>query len=308
MAAALTPWQAQTSGEGGGPPGRPPASSAARSAAPSGAAPSIKATSQARGGSTASGPSTTAPTNRPSRSAAARNTPAASSCNTCQAASGGATRARSCAKAAAAVPPPASSCRQPPSNGIAAHHGAMSVGSRSADSTKACQVAAKGTTWIAAFLSSGWKEIGSACGATSTFTRAAGANCAVQCIGAKAVPRRWPSSIARRNAARPRGERASTSVPGSRPSASDGFSVSSGSGAWAISRGSVPVRVMLCHWSRNRPVSRRNGKSGQTSSTGARKGVGTRRARGASVPPSAKKRSGALPCAGTGQRVGGSVS
>ena len=65
-----------------------------------------------------------------------------------------------------------------------------------------------------------------------------------------------------------------------------------GSGRWPASRGDFAVRVMVCHWSRTRPVLSRSGQSPLGAWTGSRGAVAMKRARPSEwkKPPSAKKR------------------
>ena len=65
-----------------------------------------------------------------------------------------------------------------------------------------------------------------------------------------------------------------------------------GSGRWPASRGDFAVRVMVCHWSRTRPVLSRIGQSPLGAWTGSRAAVAMKRARPSEwkKPPSAKKR------------------
>ena len=53
-------------------------------------------------------------------------------------------------------------------------------------------------------------------------------------------------------------------------SASSGCTSTNGSGRWAASRGLMPVRVIVCHWSRMRPVLRRSGYAADVASRQAR--------------------------------------
>ena len=55
-----------------------------------------------------------------------------------------------------------------------------------------------------------------------------------------------------------------------RAAASCGCSSTVGSGRWPASRADFPVRVMVCHWSRTRPVLSRSGRSTVGACTGAR--------------------------------------
>ncbi len=84
---------------------------------------------------------------------------------------------------------------------------------------------------------------------------------------------------------------------------------SSGSGVWLISDGARPVRVMVCHWSRTRPVFSSNPPVAAHGGPGTR--VGTNRARPSGVgnPPWANSRPPSLDApAGSGQRNGCSAS
>ena len=115
----------------------------------------------------------------------------------------------------------------------------------------------------------------------------------VQCIGAKTVPGATRSvTSARSTARRPPAARATRSAGAMpRAAASAGWISANGSAMCWLRRGARPVRVIVCHWSRMRPVLRRE-RAGGDGLRARRSGASGRGGRGVKKPPSAKKRSG----------------
>ncbi len=114
------------------------------------------------------------------------------------------------------------------------------------------------------FFDAGWPDTGSTTGATSESTRAAEAYSPLQCIGTKTEPGCWRSVISARKMALPYWFSTSTNDASVMPSfaASAGWISQKGSARCCDRRGLCPVRVMVCHWSRMRPVLRVKGYSG----------------------------------------------
>ena len=171
---------------------------------------------------------------------------------------------------------------------------------------------ATGAIAAAVALASGWPENGSVNGATSSHTRAAVAVESLQWIGANREPRRWPASNTTLSTQAPWCVVTRANPSGLRPadSPSAGCTATKGSGQWAASRGLAPLRVIVCHWSRTRPVLRRNGYAASTLdlSTGGSGAMNCARRSGVKKPPAAKKRIAPFPAAGTGHCTGSSAS
>ena len=296
----------QMDGSGAAPSARRPASRARRSPGSS-VSWANSAISQSRGGRAWSGPVNTQACSRPPSSRAARNTPAAGSRSAIQP-SGPPSVATRASCATAALPVPASSCRHTwPSSGITVHQGAAPGSSLRRAMAKPCQSIAARRTRTGVCLNSGCPLTGSAAGLTALLTRPARQNSAVQCIGANTVPRRRPRSWRRRKVPRPQRLSTTARSPSCSAGRSSGWTDSSGSGLWRNRRGVFPVRVMVCHWSRSRPVISTSGQSGLVGLAGGRGGVGTMRARpvGVGKPPRPNRREVAMRLAGRGQRAGG---
>ena len=83
----------------------------------------------------------------------------------------------------------------------------------------------------------------------------------LQWIGAKIEPRCWPAVTATFRIALPCRVVTLAKPPSASflAFASAGWISTNGSGEWAHRRGLAPVRVIVCHWSRKRPVLSRNG-------------------------------------------------
>ena len=116
----------------------------------------------------------------------------------------------------------------------------------------------KGRTAAAVRLRPGWPETGSVCAATSGPTRPIRLSRLVQCMGTNTLPRRCPGATTARAIIVPASVSTSTRAPAAMPAAaaSSGWISQNGSGSCAISRALFAVRVMVCHWSRTRPVLR----------------------------------------------------
>ena len=107
--------------------------------------------------------------------------------------------------------------------------------------------------------------------ASSAFTGAACSPCrAPQCIGTKTVPGRKRATMRAGAARTPRRERTSTTSPAAMPSpdASPALISTNGSGQVRSSTGTLPVRVIVCHWSRTRPVVSTKGNAASGGSAG----------------------------------------
>src|SRR4029077_14329092 len=117
-------------------------------------------------------------------------------------------------------------------------------------------------------LASGWPENGSTCGDTRSPTRADDALVSLQWIGAKIEPRCWEAEVTTLSVQAPCRERTRAKPLLESPCAlaSSGWISRNGSGLCAPSFGLWPLRVMLCHWSRSRPVLSRSGYSALVSS------------------------------------------
>ena len=95
----------------------------------------------------------------------------------------------------------------------------------------------------------------------SASTRPALAYCSDQCIGTKIEPRFCCAVTTTRATIRPwplsTTARSFAATPATL--ASSGWISTNGSATWLIRRGALPVRVIVCHWSRTRPVLRTSG-------------------------------------------------
>ena len=138
-------------------------------------------------------------------------------------------------------------------------------------------------------LASGWPEYGSVCGCTSAPMRAAELFSADQWIGTNSVPRCCPS-VDQRRARRPRraASRRAPARPARAPCARHRRGGSPRTARRCARRGAgeSPVRVMVCHWSRTRPVLSTNGHAFETAAQQARLGD---RPRSAPCRPAVKK-------------------
>lgn len=176
---------------------------------------------------------------------------------------------------------------------------------------KPCQ--AMSARWIpaAAPFSSGWPETGSTFARTAASTRPAEAHCAVQRIGTKIAPRGVRSVTSARTVTRLSGAMTCTRSAGEIPaaSASAGWISAKGSAVRRLGPGVLAVRVIMCRWSRTRPVSSRREKAFDSQRSGARGATGDIRAR--LVPVwnflSAKSRARGPSCV-TGHCTGASAS
>ncbi len=141
------------------------------------------------------------------------------------------------------------------------HQVASSVSSARRDSTKPCQATSNGSTITGVCLNSGSPETGSTTGLTTAPTRASEANWPFQWIGTNTLPRAMPPLMRTRATTLPQREPTRASAPSRTPAsrASCGCRSTNGSGTWSASLGARPVRVMVCHWSRTRPVLRMSG-------------------------------------------------
>ena len=210
------------------------------------------------------GPRKTQASSRPSRSSAARCSPAAGSSSSTQAASGSATRARSRAKASAGASSPASSCRQTPS---AAGSSAVQAASAGAERAPGQDEAMPGHRHRPQphrrMLQLGLAAVrvdrridrgidprrrGEAVGPVHRHEDAARGRCRVvpQPQHRAAPGAVHPGQAAIREPRRIGRVDAGAPAPGYAPSAA----------------APPPVRVMVCHWSRSRPVSSRSGNAG----------------------------------------------
>ena len=140
------------------------------------------------------------------------------------------------------------------------------------ETAKPCQAIRAGAIATGVNFISGWPETGSHAPPTSAPMRAREANCPVQCIGANTSPGRWSSLMRTRQMVLPcvLSTHASMPSPSEWRTASAGWMARNGSGSPAISRGALPVRVIVCHWSRMRPVLSTSGKRSHTAAAGAR--------------------------------------
>ena len=167
-----------------------------------------------------------------------------------------------------------------------------------------CQRISRRRIWTGVCLSSGWPEIGSTAGLTAALMAPARETCAVQCMGANASPARKESVRWTRSTARPQSLVTSAMSPLPRPRAiaSRGCISIKGSGRCPARRTDFPVRVIVCHWSRTRPVFSLSGRSASGACMGGRGTVAIKRARRSpwKKPPSAKKR----PPGATPERAG----
>ena len=151
------------------------------------------------------------------------------------------------------------------------------------------------------------------CGETSSPTRAQEAVSALQWIGTNSEPGCWPSLTTTLSTQAPCGVETRAKPPSARPAtaASRGCTSTNGSGRCVASRALMPVRVIVCHWSRMRPVLSRNGNASEVASRNAGGSGATKRAlrSGVKKPPAAKKRLslGGSP-ARSGHWTGASVS
>ena len=110
-------------------------------------------------------------------------------------------------------------------------------------------------------LNSGSPETGSTTGLTTAPTRASDAVWPLQWIGTNTSPRAMPPPCCTRATIAPQALDTRASSPSRTPysSASCGCMSMNDSAIWSASRGALPVRVMVCHWSRTRPVLRTSG-------------------------------------------------
>ena len=117
-----------------------------------------------------------------------------------------------------------------------------------------------------------------------------------QWIGTNSEPSCCRSLTMTRSTAAPCAVSTRASIACSRPSAaaSLGCTSTNGSATCTARRGLMPVRVMVCHWSRTRPVLSTNGQSVEAalaSRAGADRQRGAPRPDGNAKPPSANSRS-----------------
>ncbi len=138
-------------------------------------------------------------------------------------------------------------------------------------------------------FNSGWPDSGSACAPASRPTGPAELFLSVQWIGRNKVPGACSGACSATTTSAPCGVSTRTSAPSamSRSSASVGAILSTGSTACAARRGTRPVRLMVCHWSRSRPVLSSMGNRSLCSAASPRGVTATKRARPSGVenPP-----------------------
>ncbi|EXI73708.1 MAG: hypothetical protein AW07_02394 [Candidatus Accumulibacter sp. SK-11] len=125
-----------------------------------------------------------------------------------------------------------------------------------------------------------------------------------QCMAMNACAGASDSLACTGRTSEPRRELTRTSSPARqrRRSSSCGCNSSAGSAACANSRPSVPVRLIVCHWSRSRPVVSDTGKRASRASASGRGAGAWKRARPSSVAKRASvySRSVAAPPAANG--------
>ena len=118
----------------------------------------------------------------------------------------------------------------------------------------------------------------------------------LQWIGTNSEPRCWPAEATTLSTHAPCAVETRAKPLWVRPCilASSGWTSTNGSGRCAPSRGLGPMRVMLCHWSRSRPVLRRNGNSALVGSRRMGGSGATKRAlrSGVKKPPPENNRAG----------------
>lgn len=141
------------------------------------------------------------------------------------------------------------------------HQVASPASSARRDSTKPCQATSNGSTITGVCLNSGSPETGSTTGLTTAPTRASEANWPFQWIGTNTLPRAMPPLMRTRATTLPQREptRASAPLAHAGQQRVVRMQVDERFGHVIGELGARPVRVMVCHWSRTRPVLRMRG-------------------------------------------------